>query len=173
MANIVPFTSCVILLNFSFSNKMDNHLIMSVTRMPCRCMFFTFHIQLKHPFSHTYCSELKFFKALLRDQFPSTSLCLKSLPCFTSLESVSKVLFIITFLLFSVSHIDFVDMILPILCLTSRTTVTSARIPDEDARATCVLSHAFKKEHRDERIKDSSCSVFPLARSVTSRSFSG
>ena len=39
----------------------------------------------------------------------------------------------------------------PILCLTSRTTVTSARIPEEDAchRATYVSSHAFKKEHRD------------------------
>ena len=39
-----------------------------------------------------------------------------------------------------------------ILCLTSRTTVTSARIPEEDAcirtRNLCV-PHAFKKEHRD------------------------
>ena len=41
------------------------------------------------------------------------------------------------------------------------------------ARATCVLSHAFKKEHRDWRIKDASCSVYPWACSVTSRSFSG
>ena len=41
------------------------------------------------------------------------------------------------------------------------------------ARATCVFSHAFKKEHRDWRIKDASCSVYPWAHSVTSRSFSG
>ena len=41
------------------------------------------------------------------------------------------------------------------------------------AHATCVLSHAIKKEHRDWRIKDASCSVYPWARSVTtSRSFS-
>ena len=42
-----------------------------------------------------------------------------------------------------------------ILCFTSRTTVTSARIPEKTlviARASCVLSHAFKKEHRDWRI---------------------
>ena len=33
------------------------------------------------------------------------------------------------------------------------------------ARATCVLSHAFEKEHRDWRIKDASCSVYPWVRS--------
>ena len=34
--------------------------------------------------------------------------------------------------------------------------MTSARIPDKDVitRATCVFSHAFKKEHRDRHIKD-------------------
>ena len=40
------------------------------------------------------------------------------------------------------------------------------------AHTTCV-SHAFKKEHQDWRIKDASCSVYPWACSVTSRSFSG
>ena len=40
------------------------------------------------------------------------------------------------------------------------------------ARPTCVFAHAFKKEHRDWRIKDASCSVYPWAGSVTSRSFS-
>ena len=41
------------------------------------------------------------------------------------------------------------------------------------ARATWVFSHAFKKEHRDWRIKDASCSVYSWMRSVTSRSYSG
>ena len=41
------------------------------------------------------------------------------------------------------------------------------------ARATCVFSHAFKKEHRDWRINDASYSEYPWARSVMSRSFSG
>ena len=40
-------------------------------------------------------------------------------------------------------------------------------------RATCVFSHAFKKEHLDWCIKDTSCGVYPWARSVASRSFSG
>ena len=42
-----------------------------------------------------------------------------------------------------------------------------------NARATCVFSHAFKKEHWDWRIKDASCSVYSWTRPVTSRSFSG
>ena len=41
------------------------------------------------------------------------------------------------------------------------------------ARATCGFFHAFKKEHWDWCIKIASCSVYPWARSVTSRSFSG
>ena len=41
------------------------------------------------------------------------------------------------------------------------------------ARSTCVFSHAFKKEHRDWRIKDASCSVYPWALSVKSWPFSG
>ena len=32
------------------------------------------------------------------------------------------------------------------------------------ARATCVFSHEFKKEHRDWRVKDASCSVYHWAR---------
>ena len=66
--------------------------------------------------------------------------------------------------------------ILQILCLTSRTTVTSALIPDEDAwmaRATCVFSHTFKTEHQDLRRKDASCSVYPYVQPVTSWSFLG
>ena len=43
-----------------------------------------------------------------------------------------------------------------ILCLTSRTTVTSARILEEDVllfliHATCVFSHTFKKEDRNKK----------------------
>ena len=40
-------------------------------------------------------------------------------------------------------------------------------------RVPCVLSHAFRNESRDWRIKDASCSVFPSLRSVMSRSFPG
>ena len=65
---------------------------------------------------------------------------------------------------------------LTILCLTLRTTVTSARIPDKDAcdraRNLCVFSRV-QKGTQDWRIKDAYCSVYPWARSVTSRSFSG
>ena len=41
------------------------------------------------------------------------------------------------------------------------------------SRSQLVFSHAFKKGHWDWRIKDASCIVYPWARSVTSRSFSG
>ena len=42
-----------------------------------------------------------------------------------------------------------------------------------NARTTCMFSHVYKKEHRDRRIKDASCSVYPWAHPVMTQSFSG
>ena len=41
------------------------------------------------------------------------------------------------------------------------------------ARVTCVFCHTFKKESKDWRIKDASCSVYHFVRLVTSHSFFG
>ena len=63
-----------------------------------------------------------------------------------------------------------------ILCLISRTTVTSARIPEEDAchrvRNLCVFS-LVQKETPGLTHEGVSCSVYHLERSVTSWSFLG